>query len=201
MAQSERPPGGSVATRSCSPEPEPRNFSEQSKWEEWPGDQERLAEIVQRRPDQPDRGLNMPVYGVRVRYVADTFGAPRPGGRSHEGQDIFARRGTPVYSATEGYVLRIAVGPIGGMQIYVLGSGGRRYYYAHLDRFNPNLEEGQRVTPETVLGYVGNSGIARSTPPHLHFGIYEGSRLNCDYRTLNPLPLMKDRNWKTLQAN
>lgn len=199
IAQTERP---LVTDRPkvCRPEPEPRNYSEQARWEEWPGYQERLAEMTTWLPKQPDGVLQMPVRGIRVRQVADTFWAPRPGGRRHEGQDIFASRGTPVYAATEGYILRMAYGPLGGMQIYVLGAGGRRYYYAHFDRFNPNLEEGQWVTPETVLGYVGNTGIARTTPHHLHFGIYVGSRLGCDYRALNPLPLMKDRNWQSLQA-
>jgi murein DD-endopeptidase MepM/ murein hydrolase activator NlpD len=142
----------------------------------------------------------MPVQGVEARYIANTYMALRGGGRRHEGQDIFARRGTPVYSATEGYVLRIDYGPLGGLQLYVLGAGGRRYYYAHLDRLAPNLKEGQKLTTRTLLGYVGNSGIAASnTPTHLHFGVYVGSRLGCDYRPLNPLPLLKDRNWRAFK--
>jgi len=149
--------------------------------------------MTKRLPSQPDLELQMPVLGVQKRYVASTFGAPRSGGRRHEGQDIFARRGTPVYSVTEGYVLRIAEGPIGGLQIYVLGAGGRRYYYAHLNGINPDLRENQWVNSQTLLGYVGNSGEARNTPPHLHFGIYMGSRLGCDYRALDPLPLLKNR--------
>lgn len=182
----------------CNPAPPPRNLSEQSRWEEWPGYRERIATLAPHLQAEPDPALQMPVQGVRVRQVWDSFGAIRPGGRRHEGQDIFARRGTPVYSATEGFVVRMAYGPVGGLQIFVLGAGKKRYYYAHFDRFAPDLREGDWVTPQTLLGYVGNTGIARGTQPHLHFGIYEGGRGTCDYRALDPLPLLRDRNWQTL---
>jgi len=182
----------------CNPAPVPRNSSEQSKWEEWPGYRERIATLAPHLLNKADQALLMPVQGVRVRQVWDSFGALRSGGRRHEGQDIFARRGTPVYSATQGFVVRMAYGPLGGLQIFVLGAGQRRYYYAHLERFAPGLKEGDRVTPLTLLGFVGNSGNARNTPPHLHFGIYVGSRETCDYRALDPLPLLRDRNWQTL---
>lgn len=145
----------------------------------------------------PDEEILMPVRGVRVRQVADTFGAPRSGGRQHEGQDIFAPRGTPVYSATEGVVVRMGYGQLGGNYVYVLGPGGRRYYYAHLDAYAKGLEEGDEVTTSTVLGYVGNTGNARTTPPHLHFGVY-GSWWSGDERVINPLVLLRDRDWKTL---
>ena len=96
-------------------------------------------------------------------------------------------------SATLGYVWRMDTGSLGGVDVFVAGPGGRRYYYAHLNGYARNLREGMRVTPETVLGYVGNTGNARSTPPHLHFGVYEGSWRTCDYRALDPLPLLMDR--------
>lgn len=147
----------------------------------------------------PDSHLLMPVRGVRVKQVANTFGASRSGGRSHEGQDIFAPKGTPIYSATEGLVTRMGYGELGGLYVYVLGPGGRWYYYAHLDAYAPTLKEGDRVTPQSLLGYVGNTGNARTTPAHLHFGVY-GSGWSADERVINPLPLLVDRNWKTLQA-
>ena len=135
----------------------------------------------------PDSTVFMPLHSVDVKKVSDTWGAPRSGGRRHQGQDIFASRGTPVYSATYGYVLRIGQDRLGGNVVWILGAGGRRYYYAHLDRFNPELKRFQEVTPMTVLGYVGTSGNAEKTPPHLHFGIYTNSG------AINPLPLL--RNW------
>lgn len=173
--------------------PNPRPF-----WENWLDSWrygERYSQLVQAEADSE---ILIPVKGVRSRQIADTFMAPRPGGRLHEGQDIFAPKGTPIYSATEGIVWRIGVGELGGLYVYVLGPGGRRYYYAHLDAYAEGLEEGQEVSPQTLLGYVGNTGNARTTPPHLHFGVY-GNWLS-DERVVNPLPLLRDRNWKTLEA-
>lgn len=135
----------------------------------------------------PDQKLEMPVQGVSKSQVADSWHLPREGDRLHEGQDIFAKRGTPVLSATEGYVLRIGENDLGGQTVSVLGAGGRVYYYAHLDSYAPNLSVGDHVTAETVLGYVGTTGNAAGTPPHLHFGVYGSGG------AVNPLPLLSDR--------
>ncbi|HEX8246985.1 MAG TPA: M23 family metallopeptidase [Pyrinomonadaceae bacterium] len=96
--------------------------------------------------NEPDRRLAMPVKGVSRKQIADTWRSARSGGREHSGQDIFARRGTPVYSATEGYVLQVGENRLGGKVVFVYGNGGRRYYYAHLDDFAPNLKAGDYVT-------------------------------------------------------
>lgn len=140
----------------------------------------------------PDGQLLMPVRGVRVSPIANTFGAPHDGSREHEGQDIFAPRGTPVYSATKGVVFRIGYGQLGGNYVFVMGPGGRRYCYAHLERYAKDLREGDEVTTATLLGYVGNTGNARTTPPHLHFGVY-GSWWSTDECVINPLPLLVNR--------
>ncbi|RDI94616.1 M23 family peptidase [Meiothermus sp. QL-1] len=183
--------------RTCNPPPlpAPRTEAERQERARWAHYRDKLQGYLQLLPPTPDARLLMPVQGVRVRQVADTFGAPREGWRRHEGQDIFAPRGTPVYSATSGFVWRIGRGERGGLYVFVVGPGGRRYYYAHLERYAPGLREGQRVSPNTLLGFVGNSGNARSTPPHLHFGVYAGSRRTCDYQVINPLPLLTDRDW------
>lgn len=136
---------------------------------------------------EPDRELVVPVENVRVKQIGDSWHAPRSGGRHHEGQDIFARRGTSVYSATHGYVMRKGENSLGGKTVFVVGAGGRSYYYAHLDDYAPELAVGDWVTPETVLGYVGTTGNAAGTAPHLHFGVYAGGG------AVNPLPLLKDR--------
>ena len=155
-------------------------------------ERERLAAYHALLPAEPDTALRMPVAGVRVAHVANTWGAARDGGRFHEGQDIFAPVGTPVYAATSGYVYRIETRDRGGRVVWVAGAGGRRYYYAHLDDW-AEIEEGMPVTTDTVLGYVGNTGNAATTPPHLHFGIYSGSRRTCDRQVYDPLPLLVDR--------
>ena len=97
---------------------------------------------------------------------------PAARGRKHEGIDIFAARGTPVHSATEGIVLRVGANRLGGRVVWVLGPGGQRHYYAHLDRF-ADISAGLQVRAGTVLGYVGTTGNAAGTPPHLHYGVYE----------------------------
>lgn len=115
--------------------------------------------------------LAVPVGGVRREALHDTWGAARSGRRRHEGIDIFARRGTPVLAATEGIVMRVGTNRLGGNVVWVLGPGGQRHYYAHLDRF-ADVRPGMRVEAGRVLGYVGTTGNARGTPPHLHYGIY-----------------------------
>lgn len=134
-----------------------------------------------------DEEILMPVYGIRVREVTDSWNAPRPDNRLHEGQDIFAARGTPVFSGTSGYVVRMGDGDLGGNFVYVAGNGGARYYYAHFDRIADGLRIGQKVTTDTVLGFVGNTGNAENTPYHLHFGVY---RLR---KAVDPLPLLVNR--------
>jgi murein DD-endopeptidase MepM/ murein hydrolase activator NlpD len=155
-----------------------------------------FPEFLAAVPLERDNDVLMPVQGVYMSEVSDTWGAARSEGRSHEGTDIFAPEGTPIYSATAGYVQRIGYNPVGGNIITIIGGGGTRYYYAHLSGFSQALEEGQYVTPETLLGYVGNTGNAITTPPHLHFGVYAGkSYLTCDWDAENPYPLLVDRPW------
>jgi peptidoglycan LD-endopeptidase LytH len=127
--------------------------------------------------------LPMPVQGVSIRTVRDTFGAPRPGDRKHQGTDIFAPRGTPVVSTTRGIVSRLGQNSLGGTVVWVLGPGGDRHYYAHLDRIAA-IRTGQRVEAGDILGAVGDTGNARDTPPHLHYGIYRIGG------AINPFPLL-----------
>lgn len=121
--------------------------------------------------------LPVPVAGVGQRQLSDTWGAARSSGRRHEGIDIFARKGTPVRSTTEGIVLRLGTSRLGGKHVWVMGPGGQRHYYAHLDK-QAALQTGDRVLPGTVLGTVGNTGNAAGTPPHLHYGIYQQGAQN-----------------------
>jgi murein DD-endopeptidase MepM/ murein hydrolase activator NlpD len=120
----------------------------------------------------PDEQLIIPIRNVGISDIEDTFGDPRPDRRTHEGIDIFADRGTPVHSVVSGYVTKLGNDKLGGNFIITIGAGGRRYYYAHLDRFAQDIKVGSYVTPDTVLGYVGNTGNATSTPYHLHLGMY-----------------------------
>jgi murein DD-endopeptidase MepM/ murein hydrolase activator NlpD len=127
--------------------------------------------------------LPVPVAGVGPRQLADTWNAARSEGRRHQGIDIFARRGTAVVSATEGVVTRIGTNRLGGQVVWVLGPGRQMHYYAHLDGY-ANIAIGAHVMPGDALGYVGNTGNAQGTPPHLHYGIYASGG------AINPYPLL-----------
>lgn len=128
--------------------------------------------------------LPVPVQGVRPRALRDTWGGARSEGRSHEGIDIFARRGTPVVSSTEGIVTKVGTNRLGGLVVWVLGPGGQRHYYAHLDRY-ADVEAGMRIEAGRVLGYVGDTGNAKGTPPHLHYGVYDMGG------AINPYPMLR----------
>lgn len=153
------------------------------------------ARVAKLYTQEPDSRIAMPLEAVTKKQIADTWQAPRGVGRRHEGQDIFARRGTPILSATNGYVYRIGANNLGGQTVSVIGSGGRFYYYAHLDAYASNLKVGDRVSTRTVLGYVGTTGNAQGTPPHLHFGVYTATG------AINPLPLLTDRSAPTVTRN
>jgi len=121
--------------------------------------------------------LPNPVRLTRSKRLVDTWGAPRSGGRRHQGIDIFAPKGTPIVSTTEGIVTRVGTNRLGGQVVGVLGPGLEWHYYAHLDRFGA-FRKGDIVHAGDVLGYVGNTGNARGTPPHLHYGIYGRAPMN-----------------------
>lgn len=131
--------------------------------------------------------LPVPVQGVRAAMLADTFGAPRPGGRRHHGIDIFAKRGTPVTAPVGGVVLRTGQNRLGGNVVWLLGPGQQVHYFAHLDRFGA-FDAGDVVKAGEVLGYVGSTGNAQGTPPHLHYGIYARPG-----GAVNPFPILTKR--------
>lgn len=129
--------------------------------------------------------LAIPVEGASLRDIGSFFGASRDGGRrQHHGVDIFAARGTPVLAAGDGVVRRARETPVGGLNVWVRNDAtGHSEYYAHLDSYI--VEAGQRVSAGDTLGFVGNTGNASTTPPHLHFGIYARG-------PTDPLPYIRD---------
>lgn len=135
--------------------------------------------------EEPPKTLPLPVAGVSPAALRDTWGAARDSGRTHEGIDIFAPRGIPVMSTTRGMVLRVGQNRLGGNVVWIFGPGGQRHYYAHLDRFG-DLQPGDFVMPGDIVGYVGNTGNARGTPPHLHYGVYTSGA-----GAINPFPLLR----------
>jgi murein DD-endopeptidase MepM/ murein hydrolase activator NlpD len=118
-----------------------------------------------------DPTLAFPVEGGGERDIGSVFGDPRDGGsRRHHGIDIFAPRGTPAIAAAEGTAYRVRETPVGGKVVWLRDERGNRLYYAHLD--SQVVADGQRVMPGDTVGFIGNTGNARTTPPHLHFGVY-----------------------------
>lgn len=114
-----------------------------------------------------------PVAGL-ARYSND-WGAPRhtPYFHAHEGTDVFASRGTPVIAAFDGVITTVRENTsIGGNSVHLTAPDGTYLYYAHLDGFGPGIREGTLVDAGDVLGYVGDSGNARGTPPHLHIEVH-----------------------------
>jgi murein DD-endopeptidase MepM/ murein hydrolase activator NlpD len=131
-----------------------------------------LAEGAFRLSIRTRASLVFPVSGHTSADVQSFWGDARDGGRrDHHGIDIFADRGTPVVAVRAGTVTRVQETGIGGKQVWLRDADGHHYYYAHLDA--QLVRDGQRVAPGDTLGLVGNTGNARSTPPHLHFGIYQ----------------------------
>lgn len=132
--------------------------------------------------------LTFPVEGRGASAILSFFGAERDAGRrQHHGVDIFAPRGTPVLAGAAGTVSRVREAPLGGKVVWVRDpEADESHYYAHLDQ--QLVEEGRWVEPGDTLGLVGNTGNARTTPPHLHFGIYARGMGPVD-----PMPYLDER--------
>ena len=118
------------------------------------------------------------------QHLTDTWGAARSQGRSHEGIDIFAKRGTPIQATTQGIVSKVGEDALGGRVVMIIGPGGAGHYYAHLEDY-ADISPNEWVNTGDIIGYVGDSGNAKGTPPHVHYGIYiNGS-------AVNPYPLLQ----------
>ena len=111
----------------------------------------------------------------------DTWGAPRSGGRTHKGTDIFAPMGSPAYAVTAGVVTRTSSSANGGLGLYLRGNDGNEYYYAHMSSFTSS--PGQRVSAGQMVARVGDTGNARGGAPHIHFEIHPGGGY-----PINPYP-------------
>ena len=129
--------------------------------------------------------LPIPVDGVGLSDIENSFNAPRSGGRRHNAIDIVAPRHAPVRATTAGYVSERDVKSLGGRTISVVGPAGYRHYYAHMEAW-AGFDEGDFVRAGDIIGYVGNSGNARGGPTHLHYAIYDSRD-----RPIDPYPLLR----------
>ena len=142
----------------------------------------------------PVSDLQVPVAGVRSQELSDTFNQPRGDERRHEALDIHAPRGTPVLAAADGTVVKLFNSKPGGLTVYAFDPSARyAYYYAHLDHYANALHEGQQVKKGDLIGYVGTTGNADPSTPHLHFAVFElGPEKHWWQGTpVNPYPMLR----------
>ena len=131
------------------------------------------------------KGFVFPVYG-KYNYT-DTFGAARADTGTHEGNDIFAAAGTPVVAVCDGSLNRVGTLPISGNRLWVKCSKtGDGFFYAHLSAYATDTRDGLRVKAGQVIGFVGSTGDAEHTPPHLHFEVHPGNR-----GAVDPYPFLR----------
>jgi murein DD-endopeptidase MepM/ murein hydrolase activator NlpD len=133
----------------------------------------------------PLAAMRIPVVGITQRDLSDSWHDPRDGGvRVHKGIDIFAPRGREIVAVADGILSYIGDQPKGGHCLWLTTESGTSFYYAHLDRWAPGLYEGMEVQSGDLIGFVGNTGNAKHTPSHLHFGINQNDEM------VNPFPLL-----------
>ncbi len=127
-------------------------------------------------------GFICPVQGGAA--FSNTWGARRSGGRTHKGVDMFNARNTPLVAVVDGRI-KFSSNSLGGLSTHLYADNGVVYYYTHLESHPNNVNSGDRVAKGTVVGYLGNSGNARYTSPHLHFEIRPGGI------AVNPYPTVR----------
>ena len=140
-------------------------------------------------------GLAVPVAGIRVTDLVDTYTQSRGGGaRAHDAIDIMAPAGTPVVAAAEGTVEKLFLSEGGGGITAYVRSPDRQwtYYYAHLQSYAPGLREGQRLGRGDPVGKVGSTGNANPAGPHLHFAVHRMGPADRWWQgtPVNPYPLL-----------
>jgi murein DD-endopeptidase MepM/ murein hydrolase activator NlpD len=118
--------------------------------------------------------LLIPVAGVNVSQLTDTFNQARSIDRRHEALDIPAPKGTQVFAVADGKVAKQFDSKPGGLTIYQFDRSEKyAYYYAHLDRYAEGIKEGAALKRGDLIGYVGTTGNTDAATPHLHFSIFE----------------------------
>jgi murein DD-endopeptidase MepM/ murein hydrolase activator NlpD len=141
------------------------------------------------QPQLTAEGYVFPVYGAAS--FSDDFRAGRADTGWHHGNDIFAPLGAPILAVTEGTLFLVGWNTIGGNRLWLRDVQGNEFYYAHLSAYSPLAKEGAHVQAGDVIGFVGASGDAVGTPPHLHFEIHPVELLWMGYDgVVNPYPYL-----------
>ena len=148
-----------------------------------PGTPDAGAAGITRGPGASGRAF--PVLGET--WFGDDYGAPRAGTGWHHGVDIFGATGTPVVAVADGTLSKIGWNTLGGNRLWLTDGQGTSYYYAHLSAYAPAAVEGGAVRAGEVIAYLGNTGQASTTPPHLHLEMHPGG---IDANAVNPYPFL-----------
>jgi hypothetical protein len=155
-----------------------------------PGADPQPPPIVQQPPDDVKPQLTaggyvFPVYGPAS--FTDDFAAARAATGWHHGNDIFAPLGAPLLAVADGTLFLVGWNDVGGNRLWLRDDNGNEFYYAHLSAFSPLARDGARVQAGDVVGFVGATGDAVGTPPHLHFEIHPRDLLWLGYDgVINP---------------
>ena len=137
-------------------------------------------------PSLAELGLpTLQAFPVQGRCgFTDSWQAPRPGGRQHEGVDIIGARGLAIYAVADGVITKMLTGgTLSGNSIRLTIADGTYFFYAHLDGFAAGLSAGQSVRAGQIIGYLGATG---ATSNHLHFEVHPQGGA-----AVNPYPIVK----------
>jgi murein DD-endopeptidase MepM/ murein hydrolase activator NlpD len=141
------------------------------------------------------REIAMPLDGIDPATLKSNFEERRAGGlRQHNALDIMAPKRTPVHSAVKGRVLRLFTSVAGGLMVYAADSSERFIcMYAHLDSYAPGLKDGAPLARGQLIGYVGSTGNALASAPHLHFAIARSADVKrwSKGKPIDPLPVLR----------
>ena len=132
------------------------------------------------RPKLTHGGYVFPVYGPEAAF-SDDFSAPRADTIWHHGNDVFAPEGTPILAVADGELFLVGWNRLGGHRLWLRDEHGNEFYFAHLSAYSPVAFNGSRVRAGDVIGFVGHTGDADGTPPHLHFEIHPKELLGLGY--------------------
>jgi murein DD-endopeptidase MepM/ murein hydrolase activator NlpD len=154
-----------------------------------PGKKHKPARAKRRRAPRlkalaTDRGYAFPVYGEHS--FSDDWGAPRQDTGTHEGNDIFAKAGTPVVAVADGTLRNVGTARVPGNRLWVDTKKGDQFFYGHLSAFAREARSGARVKAGQVIGFVGSTGDAEQTPPHVHFEVHPGGG-----KAVDPYPFLR----------
>ena len=149
------------------------------------------SRLLAARYTQPDLStfpeMAPPLPDMAANELRDSFFAARVGRRVHQAIDIMRPAGTPLYSCVDGFIDKLNTSALGGIAVYLADATGQhRFYYAHMSAYAEGVTEGMPVLRGQLIGYVGNTGNARFTGPHLHFQIIRGGG------AVNPFPVLRN---------